>query len=131
MEFVCMGLQLLTGLTILNVWFLRYNKSTPYRGGEATTLKEEFKVYGLNDQMFYLVGFLKVSSAIGLLSGLIVPVLTLPSAILLGLLMLGAFFMHLKVSDPIVKAAPSITLLLFCITMALTCEKSFWVQMIG
>ncbi len=131
MEVLCLVLQLITGLTILNVWFRRSSQFTPFRGGEAQTLKEEFKVYGFNDKIFYLVGTLKVGSALGLLAGIILPVLILPSAVLLGLLMAGAIVMHLNVADPIRKSAPAFALLLGCLLMALTCEKDFWLQLLG
>ncbi|HKJ90126.1 MAG TPA: DoxX family protein, partial [Oceanipulchritudo sp.] len=53
-------LQLIIGLGILNVWFLRAGKSTPYRGADAGTLKDEFAAYGLPEWAFYLIGGLKV-----------------------------------------------------------------------
>ena len=31
-------------VTLLNVWLLRINKATPYRGGQAQNMKEEFEV---------------------------------------------------------------------------------------
>ena len=34
-------------LTIFNVWIFRFNKATPYRGGNAKSMKEEFEVYGI------------------------------------------------------------------------------------
>ena len=37
----------------------------------------------------------------------------------MGVLMLGAFFMHLKVKDPISKALPSLAVLVMCSTIAL------------
>jgi hypothetical protein len=37
----------------------------------------------------------------------------------MGLLMLGAFVMHLKVKDPIKKALPSLTVLAMCAAIAL------------
>jgi hypothetical protein len=37
----------------------------------------------------------------------------------MGTLMLGAFFMHLKVRDPIGKALPSLALLAMCSAIAL------------
>jgi hypothetical protein len=42
-----------------------------------------------------------------------------PAAIGLGLLMLGAFVMHLKVKDPINKALPAIAVLAMCAAIAL------------
>ena len=37
----------------------------------------------------------------------------------MGALMLGAFFMHLKVKDPISKALPSLVVLAMCAAIAL------------
>jgi len=115
MEYVKIVLQLIAGLGILNVWLLRRDKATPYRGKEAKSMKEEFQAYGLPDWAVPVVGVLKCLCAIGLLVGIFVPQLVLPSAIGLGVLMLGAFAMHMKVNDPIGKAVPAITLLLVCV----------------
>lgn len=43
METVKIVLQLIVGLGILNVWLLRFNKKTSYRGAEASNMKAEFK----------------------------------------------------------------------------------------
>ena len=53
-------LQIIVGLGLLNVWLIRAGSATDYRGGEATTLKEEFQAYGLPDGAFYLVGAMKI-----------------------------------------------------------------------
>jgi len=47
-------------LVIVNVWVFRFKKSTPYRGGQATTMTEEFTSYNLPAFMLYLVGVLKM-----------------------------------------------------------------------
>ena len=55
-EFTILNLlQIIVGLGLLNVWLIRAGSATDYRGGEATTLKEEFQAYGLPDGAFYLV----------------------------------------------------------------------------
>jgi len=128
MELLTSGLQILAGCTILNVWLFRRNRATPYRGKEAKTLREEFDAYGLPRPMFAIVGTLKVLSALGLLAGLLAPLLILPSAILLGILMLGAFAMHLKVADPPKKALPSVILLGICIFLIFSADHSYWIQ---
>jgi len=107
-------LQILAALTILNVWTLRLGRATPYRGGDARTMKEEFAVYGLPPWAFPLVGVLKLGSAAGLLLGLWLPGLTEPSALLLGGLMAGAVAMHVKVGDPVRKALPAAGMLGIC-----------------
>ena len=57
------------GLTVINVWLFRSGKNTPYRGGNATNLLDEFEVYGLEDY-FLIIGIVKVSLAIILLLSL-------------------------------------------------------------
>ena len=103
--------QIIVGCGLLNVWLLRFNKSTAYRGGSAVTMPEEFAAYGLPAWSCYLVGVLKVASALGLLAGLIYPALVLPAAIVIALLMSGAVAMHLKVGDPIKKSVPALSVL--------------------
>ncbi len=90
-------------------------------------MKEEFQAYGLGEPMFYLVGALKILSALGLLIGLWVSWLVLPSAILLGILMVGALVMHLKVRDPFKKALPASALLVICVVIGLLSDYSFWI----
>jgi uncharacterized membrane protein YkgB len=107
-----MLLQAIVALGLLNVWLLRFNMSTEYRGGEAKTLVEEFAVYGLPQWFCYFVGILKVSAAVGLLVGFLYPTLILPSSGLIVVLMIGAVSMHLKVGDPIRKAIPAAAMLL-------------------
>ena len=101
---------LLSG-TIFNVWFFRFNKATAYRGGEASTLKEEFIVYGLEGPMIYLIGGVKLLACALLLLGLRFKALVRPSAITLIILMLGALAMHAKVGDPLMRSLPAALLL--------------------
>lgn len=115
MEYIQNLLQLIAGLGILNVWLLRFNKSTPYRGGNASSMQEEFSNYGLPAWSVYLIGVLKVTAALGLLVGLFIPALAVPAAGLLGALMIGALGMHLKVSDPLVKSLPAVLMLAICV----------------
>lgn len=118
MEYAQYALQVIAGLGILNVWLLRFRRHTPYRGGEASTMTEEFAHYGLPTGSVYLVGFLKIVSALGLLGGLIIHSLVLPSALLLAALMLGALAMHLKVKDPAKKSIPAVTMLVISLFIA-------------
>lgn len=119
MKMLLIALQLIVALGILNVWILRSGKVTAFRGGEAQNLREEFSVYGLPFWFFCLIGVLKVSLALALIAGLWYPPLTKPAAMGMGLLMLGAFVMHLKVKDPIKKALPSLSVLAVCVAIAL------------
>ncbi len=104
-------LQVIVGLGLLNVWLLRRGSSTAYRGGEAKNLKEEFATYGLPASMFYIVGTLKIICGVLLLVGLAYPPVVLPAAAVVVVLMLGAFVMHLKVGDAVVKFVPATLML--------------------
>lgn len=106
-------LQLIVGLVILNVWLLRFNQKTPYRGCEAATLKEEFIAYGLPLWFFYLIGIVKISAALLLIISIWIPHLAFPASAAMAALMIGAVIMHIKVRDSWKKAIPaSIVLLL-------------------
>lgn len=113
-------LQLVIGLGILNVWFLRSNRSTSYRGGDATNLKEEFAAYGLPGWMFVVVGILKVGSALALLAGIFLPELVKPASIVMAVLMTGAIIMHAKVKDAPRKSLPAGILLVLSLTLIFT-----------
>ena len=63
-------INVIVSLSILNVWLLRFNNQTPYRGGDSNTLKEEFHVYGLPTWFMYLIGITKVILAILLIVGI-------------------------------------------------------------
>ena len=90
METLVQICQIVVGCGLLNVWLLRFNKATAYRGGSASSMLEEFAAYGLPAWSCYLVGFLKVASAFALLAGLLYPVLILPAASVVAALMVGA-----------------------------------------
>jgi len=105
-------LQLVVGLGLLNVWLIRANASTAYRGGAAQSLKEEFAEYGLPEWMFFLVGALKILAGIALIAGLWMPQLVLPAAGVVVVLMVGALTMHVKVKDPWIKSLPAFLMLL-------------------
>jgi hypothetical protein len=63
--------QVIVGCGLLNVWLLRFSRATAYRGATAGSMLEEFAAYGLPAWFCYVVGFLKVTSAICLLAGLL------------------------------------------------------------
>jgi DoxX-like family len=119
MEPLRLLLQTVVGLGILNVWLLRANRTTAYRGGNSGNLKEEFATYGLPGWSFYLIGSLKIACALGLLAGIWIHPLVIPAAAGLAVLMAGAFTMHLKVKDPFSKAWPSLAMLAMCIAIIL------------
>ncbi len=115
MEYITIALQLVVGLSILNVWLIQANKSTQWRGGNATTIKEEFEVYGLPEWSCYLIGFLKVALAIALIVAIWFPQFLQPAAIGLGLLLTGSILMHIKIKDPIKKSFPAFLFLCMCV----------------
>ena len=119
MNVFCLVLQVIIAVGLVNVWLLRFSKATPYRGGTAESMREEFAVYGLAPFMMYSVGGLKLAIAASMIAGIWLPLLVLPSAAILILLMLGAFSMHLKVKDPLVKAVPSLLMLAMAIAVAI------------
>ncbi len=118
MNTVVMVLQVVIALGIFNVWIVRFGKSTEWRGGGAANMKEEFAVYGLPAWSVQVIGFFKVLCAAGLIVGLWVPRLTLPSATGLAVLMLGAVAMHVKVKDPAKRSLPAFTVLVLCLIVA-------------
>jgi hypothetical protein len=115
MNIVSIFFQIIIALGIFNVWFLRSSKATPYRGKDTTSLQAEFAAYELPEWMFYVVGVLKLSAAIALLLGILIPSLVIPGASVMAVLMLGAVVMHVKVKDPIDKLLPASIVLLMSI----------------
>ena len=63
MNYILIGLKLIVGLSILNVWIINPKRATKWRGGNATNIVEEFHIYGLPTWLCFFVGFLKVSLA--------------------------------------------------------------------
>ena len=106
--------QLIVGLGLLNVWLIRFNKSTEYRGGSAQSMKEEFATYGLPEWFCYVVGGLKIVSGVLFLLGLFVPGIAFYPAAVVSVLMIGALFMHVKVHDPLKKSLPAASVLALC-----------------
>ena len=119
MKYIKYILMAVVSFVVINVWFFRFNNPTIYRGGKAANMIEEFAVYGLSETIVYVIGGLKVLAAIGLLSGFVNRKAILPSAALMGALMLGAVFMHFKVSDEAIKFLPAGLMLLFSLTIIL------------
>ena len=106
-----MALQLIIAIGLINVWLLRFNKATEYRGGNAKNMKEEFAAYGLPIWLMYLVGAMKVAIAIMLIISFWIEQLLVYNLIALAALMIAALLMHLKVKDPIKKSYPALSIL--------------------
>ena len=118
MEWVVIVCQIVIALGLLNVWLLRTEKPTQWRGGDAKNMGEEFAVYGLSPGIMKAIGVLKVTLAVCLLIGLWVHIVTRPAAIGVAALMLGAVAMHVKVKDPLMRSLPAFTLLVLSILVA-------------
>ncbi len=106
-SYIIIILKVIVGISILNVWLIQPKKATKWRGGDAKTIIEEFKVYCLSETMAYVVGFFKVSFAIMLLASIKFENLDLIASLGLAALLLGSVFMHIKIKDPLHKSFPA------------------------
>ena len=116
-------LSLIVGLTVINVWLFRSDKSTSYRGGDANSLMEEFVVYGLGDY-FLTIGIIKVGLAVLLILSLYYKKLRMFSALGIGLMMIVAIYMHFSIGDELIKSMPASIMLLSCLLIAYSSKKS-------
>ena len=107
MNYVLIALKVIVGISILNVWLLQQNKPTRWRGGEAKTIVDEFKVYGFSKSFCYLIGFLKVSLALVLIASIQFEMLTLIGSLGLSALLVGCIIMHIIVKDVWYKSFPA------------------------
>ena len=112
LRFLYIVVSFFVSFLVTNVWLFRFNKETPYRGGDAINMIEEFAEYGLNTNIMYLVGFLKIVASIGLIIGLLKTKISVYSSLLMSILMIGAIYFHFKISDPAIKYFPSVLMLL-------------------
>ncbi|TVZ23048.1 DoxX-like protein [Dokdonia sp. Hel_I_63] len=119
MEYLSIVLKCIVGLSILNVWLLRKGQSSPWRGGNANSLKEEFAHYGLSETAMKAVGTIKCLLAVGLLVSIFVPVLEFYSALGIAVMMVGAIAMHLKVGDVLKKSFPAFLFLALSVLIIL------------
>ena len=116
-------LSVVVGLTVINVWLFRSNRSTSYRGGDAASLLEEFQVYGLEDY-FLIIGIIKVSLAIMLLLSLYFKKLSFFASSGIGIMMLVAVYMHINIGDELIKSMPASVMLASCLIIAYSSKKS-------
>lgn len=119
MEYLIIALKLIVGLSILNVWLVRSNKSTAWRGGDANNIEEEFKAYGLPVWFMWVIGSVKVVLAILLLASIFYIQIEAIAAYGIAFLMLGAVSMHIKIGDPLKKSLPASTFLVLALIIAL------------
>jgi phosphoglycerol transferase MdoB-like AlkP superfamily enzyme len=112
MNYIIIIAKVIIFISIINVWFFRFNKKTNYRGGNATSMKEEFAIYGLSKPTVYLIGALKVISALALIISIWKPTIEVPAALIMAILMFGAILMHVKIKDSLIKSLPAAMFLL-------------------
>ena len=117
-EYIIVVLKIIVGVSIINVWLIQPNKPTKWRGVDATTIVEEFSVYGLSKIFYKLVFVVKVGLAILLLLSIKYDFLTLYSSLGLAALLLGSIVMHFKVKDPLMKSFPAILFMIMNLTIA-------------
>lgn len=109
----------IVSITVLCAWTFRMNRPSLFRGGDTTTMLEEFHAYGLSKNTMIIVGVCKVIAAIALLLGLRFQKLVVPAAAVMAGFMCAAIYFHLSISDPVVPTAPSTLMLLSCVTIIL------------
>ena len=119
MEKMLIVLQVAIALGIFNVWVLRYDRPTPFRPGNARSLEEEFRAYGLPDWVRVATGFAKLTLAALLIVGIWYSQVAIYAAIGLGVMMLFAVAAHVKVRDPLMKSVPALTMFALCAAVAL------------
>lgn len=107
MQSVTISLQALVAASIFFVWVVRY-----------ANIIQEFKQYGLPDWLRDLVGILKLTFALLLLIGIERRPFAMGGGLGIAVLMACAFFMHLKVKNPLFKMLPCLTLLLISLAIA-------------
>ena len=119
MDILKIILQLIIALGIFNVWLLRFNKPSVWRGGQATDMRSEFESYGLTQSAMYIVGGLKCLFATGLIIGIWMPGIAQISAYGIAILMAGAISMHMRINDPPKRSLPAAILLLLSLLVGL------------
>ena len=107
-EYIIIALKIIVGISIINVWLIQPNKPSKWRGGDATTITEEFNVYGLSNTFYKIIFVIKVGLAILLLISIKYDFLTLYSSIGLAILLGGSILMHVKIKDPLFKSFPAL-----------------------
>ena len=113
-------LKIIVFLGVINVWFIRRKARTNWRGGDALTLKDEFKIYALPDWVFYFAGVAKILSAVLIFSSIWIEKIPYKFfALILCFLMLFAILMHMKIRDGILKSIPAFSMLMILIMVAM------------
>ena len=105
--YIIIALKIIVGISIINVWLIQPNKPSKWRGGDATTIIEEFNVYGLSKTFYKIIFVVKVGLAVLLLVSIKYDFLTLYSSLGLATLLLGSIAMHFKDKDALFKSFPA------------------------
>ena len=105
--YIIIALKIIVGISIINVWLIQPNKPSKWRGGDATSIIEEFNVYGLSKTFYNIIFVVKVGLAVLLLVSIKYDFLTLYSSLGLATLLLGSIAMHFKVKDALFKSFPA------------------------
>ena len=92
---------IIVAISVVYVWTFRFHN-----------VLKEFEQFGLSDITRNIVGATKISLATLLIVGIWYSSLVLIPSILMGLLMIGAQYFHLKISNPFIKRLPSLILLI-------------------
>lgn len=99
--------QIIVAMSVIYVWTFRFHN-----------VLKEFEQFGLSDLTRNFVGATKISLATLLIVGIWHSSLVLIPSILMGLLMIGAQYFHLKISNPFIKHLPSLILLVLSALIA-------------
>lgn len=112
--------KIIIAIGIVNVWLLRFNKKTEWRGANAVNMNDEFQKYGLPIWMVPVVGLLKLLFAALLVVSIFKTGYNLEfiGAVGMGVLMIGAIAMHIKVNDELKRSLPAFLMLVMSAVIA-------------
>lgn len=113
-------LCLAMGIALLSVWLFRFAKPSPYCGGVAKDLAEEFSDYELPLILVWIIGTLKVTAAVALILSIFILRLILSATALISITMAGAIAMHVRIRDRLIKSVPLGELLVMTLVVAAT-----------
>ena len=117
-------LKLIIALGLLNVWVLRFDKESPFRGADSNSMTEEFNAYGLPKVFMYSIGLYKVLFSIFLIFSLFFgskfDQTVYMGLVFLSFIMVGSIIMHFRVNDPLKKSIPALAILFLSILVLLS-----------
>ena len=117
-------LKLIIALSLLNVWIVRFDKESPFRGADSNSMIEEFKVYGLPKVFMYSIGLYKVLFSLFLIFSLFFgskfDQTVYMGLVFLSFIMAGSVIMHFRVNDPLKKSIPALAILFLSILVLLS-----------